>query len=153
MPKHLARLVLVCAAGAAGTLPAAASSTAASSASDSIGATVGSVSDSVQGSSNASSGRRQDTAEGPYRITEVAAVAGRPLHVQLTLVPTQRGEPVQLQLPRETVRQARLGAGDEVVARQRPYGVEFSAGEPRAAFFLVLHDDWHGDLAARPVPL
>ena len=136
--------------------PAAASSTASSAVSDSIGATVGSVSDSVQGSSNASSPQRRDKAEGRYRITEVAAVAGRPEALRLGLRGLDEGnagQTVQLVLPRAALGGRGLEAGAEVLARARPYGIEFSVADTREPFFLGLHDAWRRELAPRPVTL
>ena len=46
-----------------------------------------------------------------------------------------------------------LGAGATVTALQRPYGIEFAANQPRAAFFLALADDYVRDMKLAPVTL
>ena len=124
----------------------------ASSASSAGSASSGSVSDSFKGSSNSSSGQDR-RADGDYKIIELAAAPDRPGIARITMVaedPTQR---FVLDLPQKIVDQQRLGRGDVVHAQQREYGYEFARGDTRAAFFLVLADDWYGELAAHPVPL
>lgn len=150
----LAGLVLFASAGLA--LPAAASSTAASSASDSAATSVGGSSASLRTSSNSSSpGER--VAEGDYRVIEVAEVPDRPGMVQATLAAVAVTPPAEatlgLVLPRAAAERGRLAAGQFVTATHRAYGIEFTAGTPRAPFFLVLEDAWMRELPARPVSL
>ncbi len=124
----------------------------ASSASSAGSASIGSLSDSVRGSSRSSSGDDKKVAEGDYRVLEVADAADRPGHLQLKLqAVAQPGEEgtLWLTLPRQALAPRGLAAGDVVIARQRPYGVEFAradAAQVREAFFLVLADDWHREL-------
>jgi hypothetical protein len=49
--------------------------------------------------------------------------------------------------------QQNLGRGDLVDVQRRDYGFQFARNDNRQAFFLVLADDWHDELAARPVTL
>lgn len=149
--------LLLALALALGAAPARASSTASSAASDSASSTVSSTSDSLRGSSTSSSpGGR--TAAGDFRIVHVAMLDERPGHARLALEPVA-GNPsaaFTLDVPRATLQASALGAGDLVAAAQRPYGIEFAtarAGQPRTVFFLVLDDDWHRELATRPVTL
>ena len=124
----------------------------ASSASSAGSASSGSVSDSFRGSSNSSSGNDRH-ADGDYRIIELAAAPDRPGVARITLrgdAPTAR---IVLDLPQAIVDQQRLGRGDMVHAQQRAYGYEFARGDTHAAFYLVLADEWAGELAAHPVPL
>ncbi len=127
----------------------------ASSASSAGSASLGSISDSVQGSSKSSSGETKVTA-GDYRVVEVAELAGRPGMLQLRLQATKRegeeGE-LRLTLPRQALAQRTLAPGDVVIARERPYGVEFAHADAREAFFLLLADDWHRELDPHPVTL
>lgn len=125
----------------------------------------GSVSDSLHGSSNSSADSSRDgrqVANGDYRILALAPVPERPGKLRLTLqwqpaLPTTplmaAAAPnlLMLDLPAEVVHQQGLNTGGTVHAEQRVYGIEFSRSETRQAFFLVLADDWHDDLAARPV--
>lgn len=133
---------------------AQASGSASSAASDSIGTSVGSLSGSVRQSSQSSTSER-DVADGDYRIIEVAALEGEPERVRLQLEPVQAGQAATafaLTLPRSVLHeQAGLVEGATLAARNRPYGVEFSAGTPRRAFFLALHDDWYDELRSVPV--
>jgi hypothetical protein len=146
------RLAFALALGAATPL-ARAASTASISASDSASAAVGSLSNSVRGASNSSAGNRNALLDGEHRIVRVvAADAGT---VQLTLRPAadaadSNGEWL-LRLPRAVAAPHAFAPGQTIVARQRDYGYEFSAGEPRRAFFLALHDEWLQDLRTRRV--
>lgn len=135
-----------------------AGSSASSAASDSVSVSVGSLSGSVQQSSQ-SSGDDQKVADGDYRIIDIAAIAGEPARVRLLLQPVQAaaaaGPGFALVLPVELV-QVQAGVlteGATLGARNRPYGLEFSAGAPRRAFFLALHDDWRDELRSTPVTL
>lgn len=148
---RLTAAVLLCAATAT---PCVAESFA-SSASSAGSASSGSVSDSIGGSSKSSSGEAK-VADGDYRVIEVAALADRPGMVRLTLQATAsqgaQGE-VLLTLPRQALAARDLTVGAVVSARHRPYGLEFAHADTREAFFLVLADDWHRELAAVPVTL
>lgn len=149
-PSALAA-ALLCAAA----LPALAASSVASSAAEGSSASIGSVSDSFKSSSNSSTTK---TAQGDYRITDVAAADGQPGMVRLTLAPTDGGtaerEPLQLTLPQAAVDRGRLARGELVTAQPRAYGVAFARqDEPQQAFFLVLEDTWYRELPAHPVVL
>ncbi|MES2957629.1 MAG: hypothetical protein V4792_05540 [Pseudomonadota bacterium] len=130
-----------------------------SSASSAGSASVGSLSDSITGSSNASSPGKA-VAEGDYRVIEVAELVERPGMLRLALqaaAPRSEGGPIWLTLPKQALAERALAVGDVVNARQRPYGVEFAraaqGANPREAFFLLLADDWRGDLDPRAVTL
>lgn len=124
-----------------------ASSNAASSAADAGSSASGSVSDSFQGSSNSSGGERR--AEGRYRVTEVARadVAGK-LRLKLE---REGAPPVELTLPQQALAARAVRVGDEVQATPQAYGVAFAHADTGQAFFLVLEDTWHRELAARVV--
>ncbi len=127
----------------------------ASSASSAGSASSGSVSDSIHGSSGSSTGDKP-VAEGDYRIVAVADMADRPGKLRLTMHATApQGEATEfyLDLPRQTLAQQGLAAGDVVSARHRPYGLEFARADTQTAFFLVLADDWHRELDSNPVTL
>ena len=148
-------LIAVAVLGAA-TGPALAASSASSASSDGSSASVGSLSTSIEGSSNSS--KADKVAEGDYRIVEIAAADKLPGKMRVTLravnpaVSPADGEFV-LTLPQEAVQQARLAAGGVVTARQQAYGVQFAAGAPREAFFLVLQDAWYEELRTKAVTL
>jgi len=139
---------------AAYSLPALAASSAASSASDSLSTSVGSVSNSFRGSSE-SSDRPARTADGDYRVTEVAAAdEARPGMLRLTLAPTAgEGETFALLLPQKAVDAGGIAVGEVVRAQNRPYGVEFANAGTQQPFFLVLQDDWYRELGSNPVTL
>lgn len=140
--------------GGLAAAPARADSLA-SSASSAGSASSGSVSDSIEGSSNSSSGDRK-VAEGEYRITQVAELAGRPGMLRLTLqAAAPEADPPEfvLKLPRQALAQGALAQGDVVSVRHRPYGLEFARADTRLAFFLVLADDWQHELPSRAVTL
>ncbi len=131
----------------------------ASSASSAGSASIGSLSNSLTTSSNSSS-PADKVAEGDYRVVEVAALTERPglLRVQLQAAAgTTDVAPIWLTLPEKALAARALRAGDIVNARHRPYGIEFAhaefAGQPRTAFFLVLADEWFGELAPRVLKL
>lgn len=138
----------------AGTaMPVLAASSAASSASDSLSTSVGSVSDSFRGSSE-SSNQPNRTADGDYRVVDVAAVDDRPGMLQLTLQPAAgEGEAFALVLPQKAAEAGGVAAGQVVRAQNRPYGVEFARADTQQAFFLVLEDGWYRELASNPVTL
>jgi len=145
------RLACAIALGIATVMPASADSLA-SSASSAASESIGSLSDSLRGSSNSSD--KKKVAEGDYRIIEVAAIAEKPGMLRLKMQAAAReGEAneLTLDLPQKALGAQPLAAGDVVSARQRPYGYEFARAQTREAFFLVLADEWRGDLAPRPV--
>jgi hypothetical protein len=120
-----------------------------SSAAGAGSASSGSVSDSLKQSSGSSSGGER-RAEGRYRVTEVAkADAGK---LRLTMR-REGAEPVELTLPAQALAARAVQVGDEVQATPQAYGVAFAHADTGRAFFLVLEDAWHRELAARPVTL
>lgn len=141
--------------------PASAASSAASSASDSASTSVGSVSTSIQRSSDSSS-RTGGVAAGPYRVIDVAGVPERADTLRVALRPVAEAVAAAdarddgllvLLLPRPAAERGGLAAGEVVLARHRPYGVEFARADNGEAFFLVLHDEWHRELPSHPVAL
>lgn len=142
----LAALRLACAAAALLALPAHAEGSA-SSASSAGSASSGSVSTSLKGSSNSVGDAVTDA---DYRITDVAAADGREGFVRVAMQSDARQELV-LELPAAVFTPQRLAVGDTIRAERRVYGVEFARGDTRQAFFLVLADDWHEELAPRLV--
>ena len=143
------RLVLLASATALAlaAAPAARADSFVSSAAGAGSASSGSVSDSLKQSSGSSSGGER-RAEGRYRVTEVAqADAGR-LRLKLA---REGAEPVELTLPAQALAARAVNVGDEVQATPQPYGVAFAHADTGRAFFLVLEDAWHRELAARIV--
>lgn len=120
-----------------------------SSASSAGSASSGSVSDSLNGSSNSSSGDRK-TADADYRITDVAEAPGRDGFVRVTME-TDAAQRLVLDLPAAVFRPQRLARGDAIRAGQREWGIEFARADTREPFFLVLADDWYGELEPRRV--
>jgi len=140
------RLVLLAALTLAAATAAQASSFA-SSAADAGSSASGTSSDSLGASSRGSSGGEK-RAEGRYRVTEVAqAEAGK---LRLTLA-REGAEPVELTLPRQALAARAVNVGDEVQATPQPYGIAFAHADTGQAFYLVLEDGWHRELAARVV--
>lgn len=137
-------------------LPVFASSTAASSASEGISASVGSASTSFEKSSDASS-KKDKTAAGDYKVTEVAEVAERPGTVRLTLAPVaadaKPDDSFVLYVPAQVVAGDPVATGQVITAKQRVYGVEFTKADTGRAFFLVMHDAWHRELQSNAVTL
>lgn len=125
----------------------------ASSASSAGSASSGSVSDSFRGSSNSSSDRDKKTADGNYRIIELAKAPDRAGITRITMQADESGQQIVLDLPQAIFEKQNLGRGDLVHARNRVYGFEFARSDTRQAFYLVLKDEWYNDLAARPVSL
>lgn len=118
-----------------------------SSAAGAGSASSGSVSDSLKASSGSSTGGER-RAEGRYRVTAVAQAEGD----KLTLTLTRDGaETLALTLPRQALAARGLQPGDDVQATPQPYGVAFAHADTGRAFFLVLDDAWHRELAARVV--
>jgi hypothetical protein len=151
MSTRLAALTL----GIAAVMPATADSFT-SSASSAGSASSGSLSDSI-GNSSRSSSPDNKTADGDYRVIDVAELAAKPGMLQLRLQATQgEAHEFTLKLPREALGRKGIAVGDLVHARNRPYGLEFARlndEKAREAFFLVLADDWHKELESRRVSL
>ena len=123
-----------------------------SSASSAGSASSASIADSLSASSDSSSDSdNEQVANGDYRIMEVAEVADRPAMRRLTLEADDAPRRFQLDLPTDILKQERLQRGDRVHVQQRVYGLEFAHSDNREAFYLVLSDDWHDELAARPL--
>jgi hypothetical protein len=150
---RLGCVALLCVASA---MPCLAESFA-SSASSAGSASSGSASDSLSTSSKSSTGTQ--TADGDYRVIDVAELADRPGMLQLTLQGTAavgEAREFMLRLPRQALEPRGIAAGDIVNVRNRDYGLEFARTDGRAVrepFFLVLFDDWHRELEPRPVTL
>ncbi len=133
--------------------PASSASSASSTASQSVG----SISGSIERSSDASSGKN-NVAEGEYRIIEVADVAEQPgtKRMKLQAVKTTgkaADDEFFLYLPQQVVDQGRLAPGGTVMARQKPYGLEFAQAKTLKGFFMALKDEWYRELQTRPVSL
>lgn len=123
-----------------------------SSASSAGSASSGSVSNSLSASSDSSSDSEKDqVANGDYRIMDVAEVADDANMRRLTLQAEDASRRFQLDLPVHILTEERLQRGDLVHVQQRVYGLEFAHSDQREAFYLVLSDDWHDELAARPL--
>lgn len=128
-----------------------------SSASSTASSAASSASDSLQGSSNSSSPAKT-TATGDWRIDALAQAPGRPGKMRLTLhaAQGQAREPLVLDMPEGVVAAQGLAAGRVLALLHRPYGIAFAhagAAAAREPFFLVLADDWHGEIDARRVAL
>jgi hypothetical protein len=135
------------------TAPGQAASSASSASSEGSSTSVGSSSTSIETSSNSSS-KADKVAEGDYRITEIAAAETQPGKLRVYLQPVDGGGgEFVLVLPQQAAQQGRLAKGDVVTAHRHAYGLQFAAGAPREAFFLVLHDDWYRELQTRVVTL
>ncbi|MCE4553627.1 hypothetical protein [Pelomonas cellulosilytica] len=119
-----------------------------SSAAGAGSASSGSVSDSFKASSGSSAGGDR-RAEGRYRVTEVAR-ADEPGKLRLTLR-RDGAEPVELTLPQQALAARAIDVGDDVQATPQPYGIAFAHADTGRAFYLVLDDTWHRELAARVV--
>lgn len=124
----------------------------ASSASSAGSASSGSVSDSLSGSSDSSKGDRK-VADGDYRIIQIAQTPDRAGRTRLTLQADNPEDRIVLDMPQTTFEQQQLAAGDKMYAQNRVYGIEFGRGDTRQPFYLVLADEWYGELASRPVTL
>jgi hypothetical protein len=151
----IARHLFIAAVLAAGVATQAQADSFASSASSAGSASSGSISTSLNGSSNSSS-NNDKVANGPYRIDRIeqlAQVPGRPEMVRLSMQAEQGDHQLALDLPAAVFGKQHLGRGDLVDVQKRDYGFQFAHNDTRAAFFLVLADDWHDELAARPVTL
>lgn len=136
------------------SLPALAASSAASLASESLTTSSGSVSDSSNASSDSSNRRPARQAQGEYRVVEVAAMAEQRGKTRVMLQPVAGvGEAFALYLPQQAMDQGGVAMGQVVQAEQRPYGVQFARADTQQAFFLMLDDEWHRELASNPVTL
>ena len=150
--KSLATLALL---ACAAPLSCLAASSAASSVSDSLTQSSASISDSLTDSSHSSSPNNKQ-AQGDYKVTDVAELTDQPGYIELHLKPVETntvGREIYLRLPRTAADQGHVGTGAIVTALQRPYGIEFAANQPRAAFFLALADDVVQDMKLTPVTL
>jgi hypothetical protein len=150
-----ARHLFLAAVLAGGVAAQAQADSFASSASSAGSASSGSISTSLNGSSNSSS-NNDKIANGAWRIDRVETLAqapGRPGMVRLSMRAEQVDQQLTLDLPAAVFDQQHLGRGDLVDVQKRDYGFQFAHIDTRAAFFLVLADDWHDELAARPVTL
>ena len=151
--KSLATLALL---ACAAPLSCLAASSVGSSVSDSLTQSSGSISDSLKGSSNSSSPDNRQV-KGDYKVIDMAEVDDRPGYVELRLQPVAANatadDQIFLRVPRVAADQGHVGNGAIVTALQRPYGIEFAANQPRAAFFLALADDYVRDLKMAPLSL
>jgi hypothetical protein len=147
--KSLATLALL---ACAAPLTCLAASSVGSSVSDSLTQSSGSISDSLKGSSNSSSPDNRQV-KGDYKVIDMAEVADKPGFVELHLQPVAAGAEIWLRVPRAAAEQGHVADGAIVTALQRPYGIEFAANQPRAAFFLALADDYVRDMKMAPVTL
>ena len=150
--KSLATLALL---ACAAPLTSLAESSVTSVVSDSLSRSSGSISDSITGSSHSSSPDNKQ-AQGDYKVIDVADVADKPgmveLHLQAVAAHAAVAE-MYLRLPRAAADQGHVAKDAVVTALQRPYGIEFAANQPRAAFFLALADDVARDMKMAPVAL
>jgi hypothetical protein len=151
--KSLAILVLL---ACAAPLSCLAESSVTSVVSDSLSRSSGSISDSITGSSHSSSPDNRQV-KGDYKVIDMADVGDRPglveLHLQRVAAQATAGDEIYLRVPRAAADQGHVANGAIVTALQRPYGIEFAANQPRAAFFLALADDVASDMKMAPVTL
>ncbi len=150
------RLALIALLTACAALPSHAASSAASSLSDSLSESSKGISDSIHGSSNSSSPDNKQV-KGEYKVIDMADAAGKPGMVDVRLqhvvaLGTAEDE-IVLTLPRVAAVNGHVAKDAVISATQRPYGIEFAAGQPHAAFFLALADDWTSDLKSTPLTL
>ncbi|WP_332854469.1 hypothetical protein [Duganella sp. S19_KUP01_CR8] len=144
---------LIVAAGALGLSLFAHAESFASSASSAGSASSGSISDSLNGSSNSSSGDKRKVADGEYRIIQIAATPDRADRTRITMQANDPAQRIVLDLPQTTFDKQQLAVGDAMYAQNRVYGIEFGRGDTHQPFYLVLADEWYGELASRPVSL
>lgn len=137
-------------------LPALASFEISSSISDSISESVGSVSASIRTSSESMSGDTK-TAQGPYEVMDVQAVAERPGSVRLALRALQEGaQDIELTLPQQALERGRIVVGSVIEAQPREFGIAFAARDATGyahPFFLVVHDERYREFATQRVTL
>lgn len=144
---------LIAAAGALGLALQAHADSFVSSASSAGSASSGSISDSLNGSSNSSHGDKRKVADGEYRIIQIAATPERADRTRVTMQANDPQQRVVLDLPQVTFDKQQLAVGDAMYAQNRVYGIEFGRGDTHQPFYLVLADEWYGELASRPVSL
>lgn len=150
------QLRMIAAVAALGLAFSAQADSFASSASSAGSASSGSVSDSLSGSSN-SSNNGNKVADGDYRIIRIDATPERAGSTRVTMqAPEQepgKEQRIVLDLPQATFERQQLVVGDAIHAQNRVYGLEFGRADNRQPFYLVLADEWHGELASRPLSL
>ena len=145
------RMVFV--AGALAGSMAAHADSFVSSASSAGSASSGSISDSLNGSSNSSGGDKRKVADGEYRIIQIAATPDRTDRTRITMQANDPQQRIVLDLPQITFDKQQLTVGDAMYAQNRSYGIEFGRSDKHQPFYLVLADEWYGELASRPVSL
>ncbi|SHN42884.1 hypothetical protein SAMN05192549_11579 [Duganella sacchari] len=143
---------LICAAGALAVSMNSYAESVASSASSAGSASSGSVSDSFAGSSNSSNNHKR-VADADYRIIQIAATPGRADRTRVTMQADDPEQRIVLDLPQVTFDKQQLAVGDAMYAHNRVYGIEFGRTDNRQPFYLVLADEWYGELASRPLSL
>lgn len=143
---------LMCAAGALALSLNSHAESIASSASSAGSASSGSVSDSLSSSSNSSNDGKK-VADADYRIIDIAVAPGREGRARVTMQTEDAQQRVVLDLPQATFDQQQLAIGDLMYAHNRVYGIEFGRTDHRQPFYLVLADEWYGELASRPLSL
>lgn len=111
---------------------------------------IGSLSTSFRGSSDSSSPDAK-TAEGDYRIMEVATIVDRPGMLRLRMQAVGQAGGFLLDLPQPTFEQQRLAVGEVLGLKHRPYGFAFERATTREPFYLLLADAWMGELESRKV--
>lgn len=143
---------LLCVAGALAVSLNSHADSFVSSASSAGSASSGSVSDSLASSSNSSNDGKK-VADADYRIIDIAVAPGREGRARITLQAEDARQRVVLDLPQATFDQQQLAVGDTMYAHNRVYGIEFGRADDRQPFYLVLADEWYGELASRPLSL
>jgi hypothetical protein len=117
--------------------------------SGSISDSLTAISDGLSNSSKSSTNAVK-TAEGNYRVTDVADADGKQKRISLQAL-NQKQTGLYLYMNRDEYARAKLVPGDEVTAAARPYGVAFTALGGKEAFAVVLDDAWIKDLNPQPV--
>lgn len=111
------------------------------------------ISDSISNSSKSSSNAVK-TAEGNYKITDVADAAGKPDQKRMTLQSLNpAAPPLYLYIAKNEFTRANLAAGQVITAHARPYGVAFTALDAANTFAVVLDDASIKDLNPNPVEI
>ena len=149
----LSRAACLALFAAACALPAHADSVA-SSASSAGSASSGSISDSIGGSSNSSNNDKR-VAAGQYRVIDIAQAPAKANTTRMTLraVAGGPGQEFTLDVPDRALAERRVSAGELVQVNERVYGYEFAHADSKRPFFLVLQDDWYGELGSRQVTI
>lgn len=143
-------LRLTCFIALAGATLHAHAESFASSASSAGSASSGSISDSLSDSSNSST-NQDKVANGDYRIVDIAQTPDRTAFMRVTMQTEDLKQRIVLDLPAEVLNKQAIGEGDFIHAQRRVYGFEFSRRDTKEAFYLVLADNWHNELATRRV--